>query len=114
MPTYRKGDIVVVLYPFSDGSGSKPRPGLVVSDDATNHQSRDVILAQITSRLAGPQMRGDHVLTDWQVGHLDTPSKVKAGRLVTVEVSEVRRIIGRLSPADLAATERQLRIVLGL
>jgi len=105
---------VVVLYPFSDGSGSKPRPAVVVSDDLTNVQSRDVILAQVTSRVNGPLQPGEHVLVDWRAANLDVPSKVKAGRLVTVEKGEVKRVIGRLSPDDLAAVQAGLRKVLGL
>ncbi len=114
MPGLSKGDVVVVLYPFSDGSGEKPRPAVVVSDDDFNLQSPDVVLAQLTSRTAGPSRLGEHVLTDWQAAHLNVPSKVKAGHLASLETSEVKAVIGHLSDTDLAALDSQLRVVLRL
>ena len=45
MPRLRRGDIVLADLPFSDASGSKVRPGLVVQNDANNRRLDDVILA---------------------------------------------------------------------
>jgi mRNA-degrading endonuclease toxin of MazEF toxin-antitoxin module len=42
----KRGEVVAFDYPFSDGSGSKVRPALVVSSDAL--PKRDVILAMIS------------------------------------------------------------------
>lgn len=44
-------DIVLVPFPFTDLSGKKKRPVLVVSSDEFNRLSEDVIVVQITSRL---------------------------------------------------------------
>jgi mRNA interferase MazF len=46
MEKFVKGDIVVIPFPFSDLSGSKKRPALVLA----NLQGDDIILCQITSR----------------------------------------------------------------
>ncbi|MGH2552141.1 MAG: type II toxin-antitoxin system PemK/MazF family toxin, partial [Chitinophagaceae bacterium] len=46
MAGFIKGDIVVVPFPFSDLSGAKKRPALVLADLPGN----DIILCQITSR----------------------------------------------------------------
>ena len=45
MGGFVKGDIVVLNFPFSDLSGTKRRPALVLADLAGN----DIILCQITS-----------------------------------------------------------------
>jgi mRNA interferase MazF len=45
MGKFMKGDIVVIPFPFSDLSGSKRRPALVIADI----KGDDVILCQITS-----------------------------------------------------------------
>ena len=45
MGKFIKGDVVVILFPFSDLSGSKRRPALVLADI----NGDDVILSQITS-----------------------------------------------------------------
>jgi len=43
-----RGDIVLVDYPFSDRTGSKVRPALVVQADALNRRTTDTILASIS------------------------------------------------------------------
>lgn len=47
---YRRGDIVLVSFPFTDLSSSKRRPALVISPDGFNDQSQDVVLVAITSQ----------------------------------------------------------------
>ena len=44
-----RGDIVLAELPYSDGSGSKKRPALVVQCDRNNRRLDNVILAMITS-----------------------------------------------------------------
>lgn len=48
---YRRGDVVIVLFPFTDLSDRKQRPALVVSPDTYNCSSDDVVLLAITSQL---------------------------------------------------------------
>jgi mRNA interferase MazF len=43
-----RGDVVLVDYPFSDRTGSKVRPALVVQSDNLNHRITDTILAAIS------------------------------------------------------------------
>lgn len=43
-----RGDVVLVDYPFSDRTGSKVRPALVVQNDSLNQQITDTILAAIS------------------------------------------------------------------
>jgi mRNA interferase MazF len=46
---YKQGDVVVVKFPFTDGSEFKKRPALVISNDAIN-KTGDLLIAQITSK----------------------------------------------------------------
>ena len=48
----KRGDVVLVFYPFSSGAGGKRRPGLVVQNDTDNARMAATILAQITTNLA--------------------------------------------------------------
>jgi len=47
--SYKKGDIVLVDFPFSDDSSSKLRPALVISSEAV-HATGDLMLMMITSK----------------------------------------------------------------
>jgi len=50
MPSFSKNDVILVAYPFSDRSGVKVRPAVVVSGE---HRSRDVFVLPLTSRPTG-------------------------------------------------------------
>ncbi len=47
---YSQGDIVIVKFPFTDGSEFKKRPELIVFNDAVN-KTGDYLVVQITSKL---------------------------------------------------------------
>lgn len=60
----RRGDVVILDYPYSDGSGSKVRPALVVQRDDNNRRLTATIVALITknTQLAGREPA--HLLID--------------------------------------------------
>jgi len=103
---HRRGDIVSIPYEYSDLSGGKVRPALIVSSDAYNATQPDVVAAGISTQVAaaGPY---DHVLVAWAAAGLRYPSVVR-GRLLTIQQSLIHRVVGRLSSADLAAVEARL------
>lgn len=47
---YKQADIVVVKFPFTDGSQFKKRPALIISNEAVN-KTGDYLIVQITSKL---------------------------------------------------------------
>jgi mRNA interferase MazF len=59
---YRFGDLVLVPFPFTDQTGIKKRPAIVVSSDAYHRQRHDVVLMAVTGQRSpassyGPQER---------------------------------------------------------
>jgi mRNA interferase MazF len=109
MPSYSRNEVVLVSYPFTNLSGAKVRPAVVVN---TPHVSQDVIIVPLTSRLSG-LLAGEFVLADWQQAGLNVPSAVKRG-LYTAQDILVVKSVGQLSPTDEAALEKSLRDWLGL
>ncbi|MDI6770332.1 MAG: type II toxin-antitoxin system PemK/MazF family toxin [Anaerolineales bacterium] len=98
MTVYRQGDVLLVPYPFTDQSGSKQRPSVVVSGDAYNQTHPDVILAPITSQIM--RTPDEEVsLVNWQAAGLLKPSVVKP-LLSSFDVRLVRRKLGALSVSD--------------
>lgn len=49
LPKYQRGDVVIVDFLFSDRTGSKRRPAVVVQDDFWNQALDDTILSLISS-----------------------------------------------------------------
>ena len=49
--TLKQGDIVLVPFPFSDQTGQKVRPALIISNDTFNQTNDDVLLCAITTMI---------------------------------------------------------------
>jgi mRNA interferase MazF len=109
MPSYSKNEVILVRYPFSNLSGSKVRPAIVINDP---HISQDVIIAPLTSKVSSILV-GEFVLVDWKAAGLNVPSAVKRG-LYTVHQSLVVKSIGKLSDTDASSLDNSLRDWLGL
>jgi mRNA interferase MazF len=109
MPSYSKNEVVLVRYPFSNLSGSKVRPAVVVN---TPHASQDVFVVPLTSKVSS-LLLGEFVLADWSKSGLNVPSAVKRG-LYTLHQSLVVKAVGRLSAADTHTLEDSLRAWLGI
>ncbi len=79
MERFVKGDIVVIPFPFSDLSGSKKRPALVLTD----LQGDDIMLCQITSQ----QVKDSYAIplknSDFDTGRLTAPSNIRPNRIFT-------------------------------
>ncbi len=97
--SYKRGDVVLLPFPYTDQSGSKRRPALIISSDAYNIRRADIIVAPITGNIATGQA-DDKAITDWSAAGLLKPSVVK-GILGTVQQTLVVRLLGKLSAADL-------------
>ena len=109
MPNYSRGDILLVRYPFTDLSGAKVRPAVVIH---APHPSQDSFIVPLTSRLAALQA-GEFALTNWEKAGLNVPTAVKRG-IYTIHPSLIAKFIGHLSASDSQNLEKSLREWLGL
>lgn len=109
MTSYDRGDVVLATLPFSDLTGIKQRPAVVVS---APHPSVDLLLLPLTSQLEQLQL-GEFALADWKTAGLLFPSAVKRG-LFTLDKTRINRRFGRLAMADQQGLDRALRLWLGL
>lgn len=113
MTTYRRGDIVLVPFPFSDLSQAKRRPALVISTDAFNKAAREIVIAQITSRTRARALPGDYLVSRWKEAGLIAPSLVRA-RVTTLQNTLPARTLGRMPDDEMSAVSRSLAGALGL
>lgn len=96
------GDVVLVPFPFTDQSGAKKRPAVVVSGQNYNANRRDVVIMAITSQVRTPLGFGEAMVTDWQSAGLLKASVFKPV-FATFEQGLVLRVMGHLSAADAQA-----------
>ncbi|MBA2243701.1 MAG: type II toxin-antitoxin system PemK/MazF family toxin [Gemmatimonadetes bacterium] len=94
MVTYAGGDVVPLLFPFTDAVGAKQRPALILLDAG----DEDMLVARITSQI--PVAQYDVNLSDWQQAGLLRPSVARVHKLATLERSLVKRKLGTLTSAD--------------
>jgi mRNA interferase MazF len=50
MTAYKRGDIVLVPFPFSDQTTTKKRPAVVISFSRYNAVSQDTVIMAVTSQ----------------------------------------------------------------
>lgn len=51
MTTFKKGDIILIPFPFTDITTTKQRPALIVSSNQFHHQRNDIIVMAISSQI---------------------------------------------------------------
>jgi mRNA interferase MazF len=112
MTSYNFGDVVLVPFPFTDQSGTKKRPAVVVSSASYNNARRDLILAAVTSQVSRATQVGDVEVSEWEGAGLLKPSVIKP-ILTTIEQRLVIRTLGRLRADDEGALRDMLRVILG-
>ena len=100
----KRGDVIIVDFPFSDATGRKIRPALILQADEWNRRLSDTILALITSsrsRFTGSatQLPIDISTPDGRESGLRLSSVVQCENLVTIDKSFVIHTIGNLSDA---------------
>jgi mRNA interferase MazF len=102
-----KGDVVVVLFPFSDLSKAKKRPALVVAVP----DGDDVILCQITSR----QITDQYAIPLWEkhfsLGSLRQESNIRPNRLFTADGRIIQYRAGHLNDEHL---EQVIQKIIGI
>ncbi|MDP2823192.1 MAG: type II toxin-antitoxin system PemK/MazF family toxin [Sulfuritalea sp.] len=106
------GDVVLVPFPFTDQSGAKKRPAVIVSSSGYNAGRRDLVIMAITSQVRTPLGFGEALIADWQAAGLIKPSVLKPV-VTTIEQGLVVRTLGALSAADLRTLRETIVQVIG-
>ena len=96
----KRGDVVLVDFPFPKGVGSKVRPAVVVQNDKDNARLANTIVAQITGntqRAGEPtQVLIDITTPEGKQSGLQFDSVVNCVNLLTVDKARVIRGLGDL------------------
>jgi hypothetical protein len=90
----RFGDVLLASLAFSDASGVKKRPVMVVHDLGDD----DLLVIPVTSH--PPHAAEDIVLPAWAAAGLRLPSTARTAKLATLARSAVVRPLGRLTAED--------------
>jgi mRNA interferase MazF len=94
-----KGEVVVIPFPFSDLTGSKRRPALVIADWG----GADVMLCQITSQGKFDGREVGLSRSDFASGGLPIDSNIRPNKIFTADRRIIRSVAGRITPAKYKA-----------
>jgi len=104
----KKGDIVLIPFPFTDLSGTKLRPALVLAVT-----SADVTVAFITSQIAWKEPNDIELQPDVKTG-IKKPSLIRPSKLATIDKTIVLGRIGFLPSHILDQVNKSLKTILQL
>jgi mRNA interferase MazF len=103
-----KGDIVLIIFPFTDLSGNKLRPAVILGE--TN---QDVTVCFITTKTEW-QEQTDIVLQPNDNNGLHKLSLIRVGKIATLEKSMIKGLMGRLLVNEVSELNSKLKLVFSL
>ncbi len=96
LPLIQQRNLVLLPFPFSDQSGKKVRPVIILSNSSFNANSQDVIAVAVTSNTALPNsviINNDDLVE----GFLKTKSCAKVDSVLKIPQALILKNIGRIS-----------------
>ncbi|WP_319422132.1 type II toxin-antitoxin system PemK/MazF family toxin [Pleurocapsa sp. FMAR1] len=111
--TYKQYYVVVVPFPFTDGTATKKRPALVISDaTAFNKSIKKSVMAMITTASHSPWAL-DVPISDLKSAGLKAKSIVRM-KLFTLDDALVIKKIGKLATGDRDRVQKSLQQLFNL
>lgn len=107
----KRGEIVLFDFPFTDRTGSKLRPALVVQADLLNESIDDTVLALITRTRRGSATEVSIEPAEAGIRH---SSFVDCKNLLTADKRFIHATLGRLPAPTMEKVDMALRMALGL
>lgn len=114
-----RGDVVIVQFPYQDGTRGKNRPALVVQCDRNNRRLQNTIVAMITGNIQRAETEPSQLLVNPTTDEgsnsgLHGPSAIKCENLFTIAQRDILHNIGHLSPSLMMKVDACLKASLGL
>jgi len=106
---YEFGSVVLTRFPFSDLTGGKLRPALVISRD--NDRRADVVLAFITSKTHAAKNPDSLEIAPTKSNGLKVASVARFDKLATLEK---RVIAGKIGNAEMEFLRKARSVFLGV
>lgn len=104
------GDICLVPFPFTDGTGAKVRPVLVVSIDEFN-RGDDIVVVPISSRLNPSDLFAinvDHTSPHFAATGLRCASAIKWTKLMAIAKCRILRRLGTMHEDTMLQVSRSI------
>jgi mRNA interferase MazF len=108
----KQRDLVLLPIPFSDLTAKKRRPVIVISNDAYNQKTEDLVVVAVTSNIE----KRDYTLlltqNELETGNLPKISMIRVDKIYSVSQSIVVKRFGRIQPDTFVRIVAQLNRLL--
>ena len=94
-------DLLLVPFPFSDQSGRKVRPVIVISNDEFNKYSEDVIVIGVTSNILKEKYTISLTNNNLDEGRLFTNCSIKIENILKIDKELIIKKIGKINKETL-------------
>ena len=94
-------DLLLVPFPFSDQSGRKTRPVVILSNNEFNEQSEDIIVVGVTSNLSKNKYTVKLDNKDLEEGKLITNCIIKVENILRLDKHLIVKRIGKIKKEKL-------------
>ena len=89
-------DILLVPFPFSDQSGRKVRPVIIISNEEFNEYSEDVLIMGITSNISKDKYSIPLLNNSIEEGKLFVPCCIKVENILKIDKGLIIKKIGKI------------------
>jgi mRNA interferase MazF len=114
----KRGSVVLIRYPFTDLTGAKARPALVVTPDHLLPRLEDVLCLFISSAMPDDLLPTDFVLEprhpSFPTTGLKRRSVLRMHKLALLHKVLVLRVLGEGERSLMSEVDQRLRLALGL
>ena len=104
----KQQDIVLIKLPFSDLSGAKVRPALVVSNNQYNQEKLNCVVLAMTSNLAKSEYKVIIESNNLDSGSLPVKSAVRVDKPFSILQSKILKIQAKIKVAQFKAVEKAI------
>ena len=103
-----KGDIVLITFPFTDLSGSKLRPAVILTDTTL-----DLTVCFITTQIQWQEPTDVTLLPNLTNG-LKKQSLIRTSKIATLDRKLVKGLLGKLTSNELRELNNKLKVLVQL
>jgi mRNA interferase MazF len=103
-----KGDIVLITFPFTDLTGSKLRPAVILADSTL-----DLTVCFVTTQLEWQEATDVQLMPNSSNG-LRKQSLIRTSKIATLDKTLAKGLLGRLTSNELADLNDKLKKLLRL
>ena len=89
-------DFLLVPFPFSDQSGRKVRPVIVISNTDYNAHSEDILVIGVTLNITKGRYTLSLTRRDLEEGNLSVPCCIKVENILRLEKALIIKKIGKI------------------